>query len=95
MVSPEDKARETIDDLLTKVSWHICDVTVGNIYVHHRITIRQFQLQPGHGFVDYLLYVDSKIAGAPGSYDSKGSDRGCTFLSRRQHMPELISKPLA
>jgi Type I site-specific restriction-modification system, R (restriction) subunit and related helicases len=63
MVSPEDKARETIDNLLTKAGWNVCDVNKANIHTHRGVVIRKFQLKQGHGEADYLFYIDGKAAG--------------------------------
>lgn len=63
MVSPEDKAREIIDNLLTKAGWEVCNVNEANIHAHRGVAIRNFSLQSGHGFADYLLYIDGKAAG--------------------------------
>ncbi|OGW21558.1 MAG: type III restriction endonuclease subunit R, partial [Nitrospirae bacterium GWA2_46_11] len=60
---PEDKAREVIDDMLEKAGWHICNLDDANIYAHRGVVIRNFPLKSGHGFADYLFYVDGKAAG--------------------------------
>lgn len=61
-LTPEDQAREKIDELLTAAGWHVCDVKDTNIHAARGVAIREFPL-PGHGFADYLLYVDGKAAG--------------------------------
>lgn len=61
--TPEDEAREVIDGMLEKAGWHIYDLKEANIYVHRGVVIRNFPLKSGHGFADYLLYVDGKAAG--------------------------------
>ena len=63
MVSqPEQQARETIDKLLTQAGWVVCDASQVNIHAARGVAIREFPL-PGHGFADYLLYIDGKAAG--------------------------------
>ncbi len=59
---PEQQAREKIDALLSAAGWHVCDADKANIHAARGVAIREFPL-PGHGFADYLLYVDSKAAG--------------------------------
>jgi type I restriction enzyme R subunit len=59
---PEKLARETIDKLLTQAGWLVCDASQVNIHAARGVAIRGFPL-PGHGFADYLLYIDGKAAG--------------------------------
>jgi type I restriction enzyme R subunit len=63
MASPEDKARENIDHLLTQAGWAVRDQSDANILAYRGVAIRNFTLKPGHGFADYLLYVDGRAAG--------------------------------
>src|SRR5713226_3114430 len=63
MPTPEDKARENIDELLTKAGWAVRDQSDANILAYRGVAIRNFTLKPGHGFADYLLYVDGRAAG--------------------------------
>jgi len=58
----EQEARQTIDRLLGAAGWHITDPAQANIHAGRGVAIREFPL-PGHGFADYLLYVDGKAAG--------------------------------
>ncbi|MBL8371224.1 MAG: hypothetical protein JNK28_07540 [Burkholderiaceae bacterium] len=62
-MSPEARARQTIDALLTQAGWHVCNVADANIHAARGVAIREFPLNPGHGFADYLLYIDAKAAG--------------------------------
>lgn len=62
MGNPEQQAREEIDRLLSAAGWHVCDAAAANIHAARGVAIREFPL-PGHGFADYLLYVDGKAAG--------------------------------
>src|SRR5947208_8006314 len=63
MPNPEDKARENIDRLLAKAGWAVRDQSDANILAYRGVAIRNFPLKQGHGFADYLLYVDGKAAG--------------------------------
>jgi len=62
-MTPEQQARESIDTLLTAAGWDICDADKANIHAARGVAIREFPLAKGHGFSDYLLYVDGKAAG--------------------------------
>jgi len=62
MGNPEQDARRQIDQLLALAGWHVCDVGQAHITAHRGVAIREFPL-PGHGFADYLLYIDSRAAG--------------------------------
>ena len=60
---PEQQAREDIDRLLEAAGWSVQDAANTNIYAAQGVAIREFPLKQGHGFADYLLYVDGKAAG--------------------------------
>ncbi|WP_210732012.1 DEAD/DEAH box helicase family protein [Hydrogenophaga sp. PAMC20947] len=62
-MTPEARARQTIDALLTAAGWHVCNVASANIHAATGVAIREFPLNPGHGFADYLLYVNGKACG--------------------------------
>jgi type I restriction enzyme R subunit len=61
--TPEQKARKTIDHLLDQAGWSVQDVKSANIQAQQGVAIREFPLESGHGFADYLLYVDGQAAG--------------------------------
>ena len=61
--TPEQEARETIDKMLDQSGWDVQDVEKANIHAKKGVALREFPLNPGHGFADYLLYVDGKAAG--------------------------------
>ena len=62
MSPSEQEARQQIDALLTQVGWLVQDAGAAHIHAGRGVAIREFPL-PGHGFADYLLYVDGKAAG--------------------------------
>lgn len=62
-MTPEARARQTIDALLTAAGWHICDMANANLRASTGVAIREFPLEAGHGFADYLLYVNGKACG--------------------------------
>jgi len=62
-VSAEQAARQTIDKLLSQAGWAVQDFKQADIHAARGVAIREFVLNEGHGFADYLLYVDGKAAG--------------------------------
>ena len=54
-MTPEAKARQNIDALLVAAGWHVCNVVNANIHASVGIAIREFPLNNGFGFADYLL----------------------------------------
>jgi type I restriction enzyme, R subunit len=56
--TPEQEARETIDKMLDRSGWDVQDLRAANIHAKKGVMIREFPLNLGHGFADYLLYVD-------------------------------------
>ena len=62
-MTPEAHARQTIDALLTAAGWHVCGVVDVNIHAAVGVAVREFPLSAGHGFADYLLYVNGKACG--------------------------------
>ena len=62
-MTPEAKARINIDALLIAAGWHVCDVGQASIHAALGVAIREFPLNPGFGFADYLLYIGGKAAG--------------------------------
>src|SRR5438094_4832606 len=63
MPTPEDKAREKIDEALDQAGWKVQDLKSANLGAGKGVALRNFPLASGHGFADYLLYVDGKAAG--------------------------------
>jgi type I restriction enzyme R subunit len=61
--TPEDQAREAIDRMLELAGWSVQDFKKANIHAKQGVAIRNFPLNAGHGFADYILYVDGQAAG--------------------------------
>ena len=61
--TPEEEAREKIDQMLDASGWDIQDIKNVNIQASQGVAVRELPLNPGHGFADYLLYVDGKASG--------------------------------
>jgi type I restriction enzyme R subunit len=62
-MTPEAQARQTIDTLLAQAGWHVCNMSEANIHAARGVALREFPLNNGFGFADYLLYIDGKAAG--------------------------------
>ena len=62
-MTPEQKARVSIDTLLQHAGWHVCNVSDANIHASCGVAIREVPLNTGFGFADYLLYVNGKACG--------------------------------
>jgi len=60
---PEEKARRTIDQLLTEAGWVVQSREETNLTAGRGVAVREFPLKSGYGFADYLLYVDGAAAG--------------------------------
>ncbi|MCA2998432.1 MAG: DEAD/DEAH box helicase family protein [Rhodocyclaceae bacterium] len=60
---PEQLARIDIDKLLIAAGWQVFDLKDANIHASRGVAIREFPLNAGFGFADYLLYIDGKAAG--------------------------------
>ncbi len=56
-ITAEDRARQSIDRLLTDVGWLIQSRDETNINAARGVAIREFK--SGYGEADYLLYVDA------------------------------------
>ncbi|MCK9213283.1 MAG: hypothetical protein WBI05_06955 [Rhodoferax sp.] len=57
-MTPEQQARLSIDALLQQAGWHVCDMAHANLHASRGLALREFPLDPGYGFADYLLYID-------------------------------------
>lgn len=61
--NPEQEARKNIDNLLIQAGWVIQDMKTLNIMFSLGVAVREFPLDKGNGFADYLLYVDGRAIG--------------------------------
>ena len=61
--TPEEQARQTIDDALQKAGWDVQDTSNANVHAAKGVAIREFPLKSGYGTADYLLYINGKAAG--------------------------------
>jgi type I restriction enzyme R subunit len=61
MPTPEDKARENIDRLLTQCGWAVQDKGAANLAVSRGVAVRELSFKTGEP--DYTLFVDGKALG--------------------------------
>src|SRR5580700_8631779 len=61
--APEQRARQKIDAALLASGWVVQDRDDMNVSAGRGVAVREFKLTSGHGFADYLLFVDGKAAG--------------------------------
>lgn len=55
---PEQKARQTIDEHLKEAGWVIQNMDNLDISSSFWVAVREFPLENGHGYADYLLYIE-------------------------------------
>lgn len=63
LITPEDRARENIDKLLTVAGWIVQNKKEANLTAGRGVAVREFPMKSGHGEADYLLFVDSAPIG--------------------------------
>lgn len=61
-LAAEQRARVLIDAQLTAAGWSVQSKGEQNLY-RDGVALREVVMAPGHGRVDYLLYVDQKVVG--------------------------------
>lgn len=59
----EARARVLIDSQLQAAGWAVQDGRALNLFAGQGIAVRERVMAPGHGRVDYLLYVDRQVVG--------------------------------
>jgi type I restriction enzyme R subunit len=62
-ITPEDRARQNIDKLLTDAGWIVQDKRATNLSAGRGVAVREFPLKSGHGEADYLLFLDGSPVG--------------------------------
>lgn len=61
--TPEQRARQDIDAALEAAGWIIQDRASMNLSAGPGVAVREFKMASGHGFADYLLFVNGKAVG--------------------------------
>lgn len=96
---PEERARAEIDRLLAAAGWSVQSMSEANIHASRGVALREFPLKSGHGFADYLLYIDARAAGVIEAKKEGVTLTGVESQSDRyaQGLPEALpawSRPL-
>jgi type I restriction enzyme R subunit len=60
---PEQHARRHIDAALNAAGWIVQDRADVNLAAAPGVAVREFKMASGHGFADYLLFVQGKAVG--------------------------------
>lgn len=60
---PEERARVLIDEQLIRAGWHVCNRSEIELVNHAGTAVREVIMDSGHGRVDYLLYVGTRVVG--------------------------------
>ncbi|TWH03143.1 type I restriction enzyme R subunit [Nocardioides sp. J9] len=62
-LAAEQRARVLIDQQLAQAGWVVQDRRELNLFAAQGVAVREVVMKPGHGRVDYLLYVDKAVVG--------------------------------
>jgi type I restriction enzyme, R subunit len=62
-LKPEVLARKHTDEALDAAGWCAQDTAATDLGAGRGVAIREYPLKKGHGFADYLLYVERKGVG--------------------------------
>jgi type I restriction enzyme R subunit len=62
-LTPEQKARVLIDAALETAGWIVQDRSAMNLAAAPGVAVRESKMTSGHGFADYLLFVNGKAVG--------------------------------
>jgi type I restriction enzyme R subunit len=93
--APEAKAREKIDNLLTEAGWLVQDREDMNLTAGDGVAVREFKLEKGHGFVDYLLFVDGNALGVVEAKPAGYSFTSVEFQAKKyvEGLPASLTAP--
>src|SRR2546426_4781015 len=93
--APEAKAREKIDALLAQVGWLVQDREEMNLTAGDAIAVREFKLEKGHGYVDYLLFVDANALGVVEAKPSGYRPQSVDFQAKKyvEGLPASLTAP--
>ena len=64
---PEQQARVELDKALDAAGWLIQDRDELNLTAGRGVAVREFKMADGHGFADYLLFVEGPTTTAVGA----------------------------
>ncbi len=95
MTTPEEKARQKIDELLNASGWVVQDRDKANLDAAPGIAIREFSLGHGFGEADYLLFADGKAVGVIEAKKEGATLVGVEIQTQKysEGVPEAIPAP--
>jgi type I restriction enzyme R subunit len=93
LTTPEEKARETIDELLTLSGWSVQHRKNANLDAARGVAIREFPLGKGYGEADYLLFADGQAVGVVEA--KKEGDTLTGFEGQTQKYSEGVSEAIS
>jgi len=64
VTTPEERARQEIDKKLAESGWIVQSRGEGNVSAGPGVIVREFPLEGGLGYADYMIFVDGKPVGA-------------------------------
>src|SRR5438132_12655681 len=92
----EARAREKIDALLAEAGWLVQDRDDMNLTASDAIAVREFKLEKGHGYVDYLLFVDGYALGVVEAKPAGYSFTSVEIQAKKyvEGLPESLTAPV-
>src|SRR5438105_5923180 len=93
--APEARAREKSDVLLAQTGWLVQDRDDMNLTAGDGIAVREFKLEKGHGYVDYLLFVDGTALGVVEAKPAGYSFTSVEFQAKKyvEGLPAALAAP--
>jgi type I restriction enzyme R subunit len=88
-MTPEELARQAIDQQLDACGWIVQDLKEMNIYAGLGVAVREFALKDGEA--DYLLYADGKVIGV---VEAKPAEHGTLTGVEGQSVKYITSLPV-
>ena len=90
----EQRARTLIDRQLADAGWLVQDKKVLNLFAGAGVAVREVVMKPGHGRVDYLLYLDRRAVGVIEAKPQGTTLSGVEWQSAMyaDGLPEAIAK---
>lgn len=94
--APEARARERIDAMLLESGWLVQDREDMNLTASDGIAVREFKLERGHGYVDYLLFVGGSACGVVEAKPAGYSFTSVEVQARKyvEGLPDSLAAPV-
>ena len=93
---PEEQARTVIDAALDRAGWAVQDRNEMNLAARRGVAVRGYPMKTGHGFADYLLFVDEKPVGVIEAKPFGHTLSGVQVQARKysEGLPDNLSPPV-